>query len=79
MRVNIYSTTYCHACDMAKEFLKCKGVEYCEYNVDNDKDKALEMIEKSGQTGVPVIEINDNLIIGFARQRIENLILQYSL
>ncbi len=50
---------------MAKDFFKAKGVEYTEYNVAADQDKRKEMIEKTGQMGVPVIEIDGALMVGY--------------
>ncbi len=63
--VTIYSTPTCHFCHMAKEFFRQNGIKYADINVASDWEKAQEMIAKSGQTGVPVIEINGRIIIGF--------------
>ena len=68
--VSIYSTPTCHFCHAAKEFFTANGVTYTEYNVAGDIEKRKEMIEKSGQMGVPVILIDNELIIGFDRQKI---------
>ena len=70
MRVKIYSTPFCPYCQMAKEFLKGRGVEFEEVNVQEDRAAALEMIQKTGQNGVPVIEIDDNIIVGFNQEKI---------
>ncbi len=64
-QVLIYSTPTCHYCNMAKEFFKANNVEYTEYNVAEDADKRSEMVDKSGQMGVPVIFIGDDMTIGF--------------
>ena len=64
-QVVIYSTPTCHYCNMAKEFFKANNVEYTEYNVAEDADKRAEMVDKSGQMGVPVIFIGDDMTIGF--------------
>ncbi len=53
---------------MAKEFLKEQKVKYEEYDVSKDQKRANEMIEKSGQMGVPVIEIGDTIIVGFDKE-----------
>jgi glutaredoxin 3 len=53
--VTIYSTPTCHFCQMTKDFLKEKGIAYTEHNVAGDMEKRQEMIQKSGQMGVPVI------------------------
>jgi len=63
--VTIYSTPFCHFCQMAKDFFKANNVAYTEYDVASDLEKRREMMEKSGQMGVPVIVIGDELIVGF--------------
>ncbi|MFA5942248.1 MAG: glutaredoxin family protein [Candidatus Paceibacterota bacterium] len=68
--VIIYSTPTCHFCQIAKEFLKEKGVAYTEYDVAHDLEKRQEMIQKSGQMGVPVIFVGSDMIIGFDRERL---------
>ena len=55
---------------MAKEFFKEKGIEYTNYDVSEDMEKRKEMIEKSGQMGVPVIFIDNEMMIGFDRDKI---------
>ena len=72
--VKIYSTPTCHFCQMAKEFFKANNVAYTEYNVASDIEKRREMIEKSGQMGVPVIWIGNELTVGFDRPRIAKLL-----
>ncbi len=69
-KVTIYSTPTCHFCHMAKDFFKEKGVTFTDYNVAQDLEKRQEMIQKSGQMGVPVIFVNDQLIIGFDQERL---------
>ena len=65
-KVEIYSTSTCHFCHMAKEFFKAHGVEYTDYDVGTDIGKRREMLEKSGQLGVPVIVVDGkNLLVGF--------------
>ena len=71
MTVKIYTTNHCPYCVMAKEFFKKNDVKYTEINVEEDEAAAEEMIEKSGQMGVPVIEINGEIIVGFNRNAIE--------
>lgn len=68
--IHIYSTPTCHFCQMAKDFLKEKGIEYTEFDVAHDLDKRQEMIQKSGQMGVPVIFVGNEMIIGFDRERL---------
>lgn len=68
--VTIYSTPTCHFCQMTKEFFKEKGIDYTDFDVAHDLGKRQEMIQKSGQMGVPVIFIGDEMIIGFDKERI---------
>lgn len=72
--VEIYSTPTCPFCVMAKDYFNQQGVEYVDYNVAEDQEKASEMVQKSGQMGVPVIVIDDNIIIGFDKPRIEEIL-----
>ncbi len=72
--VTIYSTPTCHFCHMAKDFFKEHNVEFTDYNVGEDPAKRTEMIQKSGQMGVPVIQIDNNLIVGFNKPKIVELL-----
>ena len=63
--VTIYSTPTCHFCGMAKEFFKANNIQYTEHDVASDIAQRKEMIEKSGQMGVPVLDINGTIIVGF--------------
>ncbi len=74
-QVVIYSTPTCPYCKRAKEYLSRKGIPYIERNVAVDRDAAKEMIKKSGQMGVPVILINDEVIIGFSQTQLDKLLL----
>ncbi len=68
--VTIYSTPTCHFCHMAKDFLTAKGVAFTDFDVAHDLEKRQEMIQKSGQMGVPVIFVGDEMIIGFDQERL---------
>ncbi len=68
--VTIYSTPTCHFCQMTKDFLTEKGIGYTEHNVAADLEKRQEMIQKSGQMGVPVIFVGEELIVGFDKERL---------
>lgn len=72
--INIYSTPTCPYCHMVKNYLKSKNIEFHDYNVAEEQEKAEEMMEKSGQMGVPVIEIGDSIIIGFDKPEIDRLL-----
>ena len=73
-KVIIYSTPTCHFCNMAKEFFKENNVSYESFDVASDMEKRTEMLERSGQMGVPVIIIGNNLIIGFNKPKISELL-----
>ncbi len=68
--VTIYSTPTCHFCNLAKDFFKENNVAFTEYNVATDLEKRKEMMEKSGQMGVPVIIIDNDITVGFDKPRI---------
>ncbi|MBU6321562.1 MAG: glutaredoxin family protein [Patescibacteria group bacterium] len=70
--VTIYSTPTCHFCQMTKDFLKEKGVNYTDYNVATDLEKRQEMIQRSGQMGVPVIFVGDKMIVGFDKEALSS-------
>jgi len=70
-KVIIYTTSWCPFCDAAKEYFRKKGIEYEEKNVEKDIQAREEMIEKSGQLGVPVIDIEGKIIVGFSPEEIE--------
>jgi glutaredoxin-like YruB-family protein len=72
--VKIYSTPTCHYCNLAKDFFKEKGIGYEEFNVATDLDKRKEMVEKSGQMGVPVITIGGDFVVGFNKSKIVQLL-----
>ncbi|MCA9352954.1 glutaredoxin family protein [Patescibacteria group bacterium] len=72
--VKIYSTPTCHFCHMAKDFFKENNIEYTEYNVAEDPEKREEMIQKTNQMGVPVIDIDGNIVIGFSEAKIKELL-----
>jgi len=73
-QVTIYSTPTCHFCHMAKEFFTQNKVQFTDHNVATDLPKRKEMIEKSGQMGVPVITIGDKLVVGFDEERLKELL-----
>lgn len=74
MDVTIYSTPVCHFCHAAKDFFKENNVEYTEHDVAADADKRKEMVDMTGQMGVPVIRIGDDVIIGFDEPKLKELL-----
>ena len=73
-KIVIYSTPTCPYCRMAKDFLKEKKVEFEDINVAEDEEAASIIVEKTGQYGVPVIQIGEEYVIGFDKDRIEELL-----
>jgi len=65
MKVKVYFAPFCPYCTMAKEFLKKHAINFEEINVQENRAAAIEMIKKSGQNGVPVIDIDGKVIVGF--------------
>lgn len=72
--VTIYSTPVCHFCHAAKDFFKENNIEYTEHDVASDMDKRTEMIDMTGQMGVPVIKVGDDVIIGFDEAKLKELL-----
>jgi glutaredoxin-like YruB-family protein len=72
--VVIYSTPTCHFCVLAKDFFDQNNIEYTNYDVQADPAKGQEMVQRSGQMGVPVIFIGEEMIIGFDEARIRELL-----
>ena len=73
-KVSVYSTPTCPYCHQAKEYLKQKDIDFVEYNVASDLEARNAMVQKSGQLGVPVIDVDGNIVIGFNRARLEELL-----
>jgi len=69
--VKVYSTPTCPWCHKAKDYLNSKGVEFDDINVAEDQEAADEMVEKSGQMGVPVLDIGGEIIVGFDKEAID--------
>jgi glutaredoxin-like YruB-family protein len=72
--VSIYTTQTCGYCKMAKEFFQKNNVQYSEYDVGTDLAKREEMISKSGQMGVPVISVGEDIVIGFNKPKLMELL-----
>ncbi len=72
--VKIYSTPTCVFCRMAKEFFTEHRIKFTEVDVAADERAAQEMIDKTGQMGVPVIEVGESVIIGFDKPRLKKLL-----
>lgn len=70
----IYSTPNCHFCNLAKEFFKANNLAYTEHNVAVEIDKRTEMIDLTGQLGVPVIRVGDDITVGFQESHMRQLL-----
>ena len=69
--IKVYSTPTCPYCVTLKNFLKEKGFEFEDIDVSNNQQAAEEMVQKSGQMGVPVLDIDGEIIAGFDKERIK--------
>jgi glutaredoxin 3 len=72
--VAIYSTPTCHFCQMAKEFFGEKGIQFTNYDVSKDMERRQEMFDITSQMGVPVIIIGDDVVIGFDKEKVAELL-----
>ena len=70
--ITIYSTPTCVYCNMAKSFFKANGLSYTEHNVASDLEKRKEMIDKTGQMGVPVIDVGGEIVVGFDEPKLRS-------
>jgi len=73
-RVTVYSTPTCPYCHQAKDYLTSKGVAFADLNVATDLEARNAMVRRSGQLGVPVIEVDGQVIIGFNRGKLDELL-----
>lgn len=73
-KVKVYSTPTCVYCVSLKQFLRDRKIDFEEIDVSKDENKAREMIEKSGQMGVPVVEIDGEIVVGFDKEKISKLL-----
>ncbi|MFC1845888.1 glutaredoxin domain-containing protein [Chloroflexota bacterium] len=74
MEVKVYSTPTCGYCHQVKRYLSDKGIKFTEYDVSVDRVVADEMVKLTGQTGVPVIVVDDQAVIGFNRAQLDQLL-----
>jgi glutaredoxin 3 len=74
MTVKVYSTPTCGWCAAVKKYLAFKNVAYEDIDVSKNPDAAMEMVRKSGQRGVPVLDIDGNIFVGFDQESIDRLI-----
>lgn len=72
--VTIYSTPSCHFCHAAKDFFAENNITFTDIDVAANADKRVEMVEMTGQLGVPVIRIEDDVIVGFDQGKVKELL-----
>ncbi|HMZ06932.1 MAG TPA: glutaredoxin domain-containing protein [Anaerolineales bacterium] len=73
-KVLVFSTPTCSFCTMAKNYFRQKGIKFTDIDVSRDQAAARDMVRRSGQMGVPVIDIGGKIIVGFDRPRINSLL-----
>ena len=73
-KIIIYTTPTCHYCNLAKEYFDENKIKYESFDVLNDLQKRREMVEKSGQLGVPVILVDNEVVVGFDKSRLAKLL-----
>lgn len=74
MKVKIYSTPECSWCNKAKDFFKERKIKFEEIDVSENQKAAEEMVNKSKQQGVPVIEVDGNIIVGFKEEKLKKIL-----
>jgi len=74
MKIKVYSTPACPYCYALKDFLREHKIEFEDVDVSTDQQAAEEMIRKSGQMGVPVTEIDGEIVVGFDKEKLEKLL-----
>lgn len=74
MTATVYSTPTCPFCKQLKAYLEEKNIEFTDIDVSADQEKAQEMIQKSGQMGVPVLEVGGEVVVGFDKKKVDELL-----
>ena len=74
MKVKVYSTPTCPYCTMVKAYLDQKGIAYEDFDVSIDRMARDEMVRRSGQMGVPVIDIDGQIVVGFDKERLDKIL-----
>ncbi len=69
--ITVYSTSWCGFCHAAKQYFDKLGIDYTDKDVEHDRTAAQESVNKSGQMGIPVIDIDGTIIVGFDRPKID--------
>lgn len=77
--ITIYSATWCAFCHAAKDYLDRANISYTDKDVDHDPNAAMESVTKSGQRGIPVIDIDGDIIVGFDRPAIDEALKKHNI
>jgi len=72
--VSIYSSPTCHFCHLAKDFFTANNIQFTDHDVATDPNAIKEAVTKSGQMGVPVIDIDGNIVVGFNEPELKRLL-----
>ena len=78
-KVKVYTATWCAFCHAAKQYLDQHGVKYADLDVEQNPDNGREAVEKSGQRGIPVLDIDGDIIVGFDRPKIDSALKAHGL
>ncbi len=78
-KVKVYTATWCAFCHAAKQYLDKLGVKYTDLDVEADPENGKQAVEKSGQRGIPVIDIDGDIIVGFDRPKIDSALKSHNL
>jgi glutaredoxin 3 len=78
-KVTIYGAEWCAPCHMAKDYLKGKGVAYAYINVDENRAAGMEIANKTGWSAIPIIQIGDEYMLGFNREKIDGALREHKL
>ncbi|MBX4197325.1 glutaredoxin family protein [Candidatus Saccharibacteria bacterium] len=77
--VKVFGAEWCAPCHVAKEYLKSKGVAYDYINVDDNREAGMQISTKTGWSAIPIIQIGDEYILGFNREKIEGALREHKL
>jgi len=78
-QVTVYSASWCAFCHAAKDYMDSINVKYVDKDVDSDKAIAQESVDKSGQMGIPVIDVAGDIIVGFNRPKLDELLKKHKI
>lgn len=74
MHVKVYTSPTCSACEKVKEILSEKGIEYQVVDISRDREAAMELVRRTHQLSVPVVQVGDRFVVGFNKERLIDLL-----